>query len=110
MATYRLSRFRRGTSPVSTSRDRRLGPEDLDAEAGRHHRDQRQHERFDRADAEALEPQQQQRIGGGDQHADQQRNVEQQVEADGRAQTSARSQAAMAISHSTHSARLTGRG
>ena len=62
------------------------GPDDLDAEAGGDHRDQRQHEGFEGADAEALKPQQQKRIGGRQQDARQQRNVEQQVEPDGRAQ------------------------
>ena len=67
-------------------REHGLGEQDLDEEAAADDRDQRQDERFHGADAEALQPQQQQRVGGGEQHADEQRNVEQQVEADGRAQ------------------------
>ena len=62
------------------------------------------------ADAEPLEPEQQQGIGGGEQHADQQRNVKQQVQAMAAPSTSARSQAAMAISHSTQRAMVMGRG
>ncbi len=65
---------------------RRVRPEDLDSEAGRHDRDQRKDEGLDGANAEALEPEQQQRIGGGEDDADEQRNVEEQVERDGRAQ------------------------
>ena len=55
MAMYRLSRFRRGTSPVSISDNRRLGPEDLDQKAAPMIDDQRQHDGLDDPDAEALE-------------------------------------------------------
>ncbi len=73
-------------SPVNISAADGFGPDNLDAETAGHHGDQREHEGLDGADAEALEPEQQQGIGGGEQDADQQRNVEQQVEPDGRAQ------------------------
>ncbi len=63
-----------------------LGPQHLNTEAARHDRDEGQDEGFDGADAEALKPEQEQGIGGGDQHAEQERDVEQQVEPDGRAQ------------------------
>ena len=53
-----------------------LCPEDLNAETGGDHGDQRQNKRLDGADSEALKRQQQQRIGGGKQHAQQQRDAE----------------------------------
>ncbi len=67
-------------------RDRRLRPQDFNAEADGDHGDQRQHKRLDGADAEALKPEQQQGIPRGDQYAREQRNVKQQVEPDRGAQ------------------------
>ena len=67
-------------------RDRRLRQQDLHEKTAADHRDQREHERLERADAQALQPQQQQRVGRGDHDAQQQRHAEQQVQPDGRPQ------------------------
>ena len=65
---------------------RPTGPADFDEETSANHGDQSQHKAFDHANPEAGEPQQQQSVGRGKQHAEEQRNVEQQVQRDGRAQ------------------------
>ena len=72
--------------PGEHLRGGRLGPENLDAEAAAHDGDERENERLQGANAEALKPEQEQRIGGRQKDARQQWDMEQQVETDGRAQ------------------------
>ena len=88
MATYRLSAVEsRGTRPVSDLARPPASPRRISTqEAAADHRDQREDEGLDRADAEALQPQQQQGVGAVISTPAQQRNVEQQVEPDGRAE------------------------
>ena len=63
----------------------RVGQRDLDEEAQENHAQQRDDEGLDPAEAEALQPQDQEHVECRDQHADFQRNAEQQIEADGSA-------------------------
>ena len=60
--------------------------EDLDEVADADGRHQQQHDRLDRAHAEALQRQQQQHVEAGDDHRPQQRDVEEQIERDRAAQ------------------------
>ena len=67
-------------------RGRRFGQQNLDEEADADQRDQAEDESFELADAVVLQDEDEQRIAGGDEDADEQRDVEEQVEADGGAQ------------------------
>ncbi len=61
----------------------RAREEDLKCEATGDGGDEHEHKSLDDADAEAGEPKHEQRVGGGDENADHQRNVEEQIQADG---------------------------
>ena len=63
-----------------------FGPNHFDTETRGDDGDQRQYKRLDGADAEALKRQQKERIGAGEEHTPQQRNMEQHLQRDGRAQ------------------------
>jgi hypothetical protein len=73
--------------------------EDLEAEARRDHRDQADDERVDVAEAAGLQVQHEQDVERGQAHAPDQGDPEQQLQGQGRADDSARSQAAMASLH-----------
>ena len=60
----------------------RIGQRDLDRKAGGDHAEHRDHESLDPAEAERLQRQDQEHIRGGDDHADLERNMKQQVEPD----------------------------
>ena len=62
-----------------------IGHRDLDAEADRDDAQQRDDESLDPAEAEILHPQDQEHVERSDQHADFERNAEQQIEPDRRA-------------------------
>ncbi len=68
--------------PAGHLREGRLCHQDLNPKAHRHDGDEAEHKALDHADAEAGEPQQQQDVERGEQHAGEQGNVEQQVQAD----------------------------
>jgi hypothetical protein len=59
-----------------------IGHRDLHRKTRRDHAQHRHHEGFDPAKAERLQRQNQKHVGGGDDHADLERNVKQQIEAD----------------------------
>src|ERR1035441_4495200 len=61
-------------------------PADLDEEASTDYRDQSQDETLDHANPKSGEPEQQQRVGSGENNAVEQGNMKQQVQRDGRAQ------------------------
>ena len=60
----------------------RIRHRDLHREAHRDDAEQRDDERFDPAEAEILQPQNEEHVERGDQHADLERNAEQQIEPD----------------------------
>ena len=60
----------------------RIGHRDLDREADRDDAEQRHDEGLDPAEAEVLHPQDQEHVERGDQHAELERNAEQEVEPD----------------------------
>ena len=62
----------------------RIGQRDLHEETGEDHPQQRDDEGLDVAEAEALQPEDQEHVERGDQHAQFQRDAEEQVEADRR--------------------------
>ena len=62
-----------------------IGHGDLNAEADGDDQEQRHHERLDITEAELLHPQDQKHVERGEQHADLERNAEQEIEPDRRA-------------------------
>jgi hypothetical protein len=71
-----------GAKPRITGAPFRIGERDLDREAHRDHAEQRDDDRFDPAEAEVLQPQNEEHVERRDDHADLERDTEQQIEPD----------------------------
>ena len=68
--------------PVRDPSKLRPRKDDLQRKAERDHADQRDHQRLDVAEAAVLQEEDDEHVGRGQAHADQQRNVEQQLQGD----------------------------